>query len=83
MDYKVVWTEAALTDIESIARYIEKDSFFYASSVVSKILDTSKLISTFPLSGRVIPEEENELVREHFIYNYRMIYESAKRSWCK
>ena len=75
MDYKVIWTEEALMDVESIAKYIEKDSFFYASSVVSKILDTSKLISTFPLSGRIIPEEESELVREHFIYNYRLIYE--------
>ena len=75
MDYKVIWTEGALTDIESIAQYIEKDSFFYASSVVSKIIDISKLISTFPLSGRMIPEEENEFVREHFVYNYRLIYE--------
>ena len=30
MDYKVIWTEEALTDIESIAKYIEKNSFFYA-----------------------------------------------------
>ena len=75
MDYKVIWTEEALTDVESIAQYIEKDSFFYASSVVSKIINTSKLIATFPLSGRMIPEEENELVREHFVYNYRLIYE--------
>ena len=68
MDYKVIWTEEALTDIELIAQYIEKDSFCYALSVVSKIIDTSKLISTFPLSGRMIPEVENEFVREHFIY---------------
>ena len=51
MDYKVIWTAEALTDLESIAQYIEKDSFFYASSVVSKIIDMSKLIATFPLSG--------------------------------
>ena len=75
MDYKVVWSKASLNDIESIAKYIEKDSFFYASSVVSKIIDTSKLISTFPLSGRIIPEEKNKFVREHFVYNYRVIYE--------
>jgi mRNA-degrading endonuclease RelE of RelBE toxin-antitoxin system len=23
----------------------------------------------------MIPEEENEFVREHFVYNYRLIYE--------
>ena len=52
MDYKVIWTAKALTDVEALAQYIEKDSFFYASSVVSKIIDTS-LIVTFPLSCRM------------------------------
>ena len=32
MGYKVIWTKEALADIEAIAEYIEKDSFFYASS---------------------------------------------------
>jgi hypothetical protein len=32
MDYEVIWTEESLCDVESIAKYIEKDSFFYASS---------------------------------------------------
>ena len=78
MGYKVIWTKEALADIEAIAEYIEKDSFFCASSVVSKILDVAKFISTFPFSGRVVPEENNEVVREHFVYNYRVIYEIRK-----
>jgi plasmid stabilization system protein ParE len=78
MGYKVIWTKEALADIEAIAEYIEKDSFFYASSVVSKILDVAKFISTFPFSGRVVPEENNEVVREHFVYSYRVIYEIRK-----
>ena len=42
MDYEVIWTDESLCDVESIAKYIEKDSFFYASSVVTKIIDTTK-----------------------------------------
>ena len=79
MDYKVIWTKAALTDIEVIANYIENDSLFYASSVVSKVIDTTKTLSTFPFSGRILPEENSEIVRECFVYNYRVIYEIRKK----
>lgn len=75
MDYQVIWSLEALTDLEEIAEYIERDSHFYACSVVTKILSTTSLLSTFPLSGRVVPEEENENVREHFVFSYRVIYE--------
>ena len=75
MGYKVVWTDAALRDVEEIARYIEKDSQNYARVVVTKILGTTRLLERFPYSGRVIPEEKNELVRERFVYSYRIIYE--------
>ena len=75
MDYQVIWSLEALTDLEEIAEYIERDSHFYACSVVTKILSTTSLLRTFPLSGRIVPEEENENVREHFVFSYRVIYE--------
>lgn len=75
MGYQVIWTEEALNDIEMIAGYIERDSFFYAASVVTKILQKTSLLKAFPFSGRVVPEEGNENIREHFVFNYRVIYE--------
>jgi addiction module RelE/StbE family toxin len=75
MDYQVVWSLEALKDIKEIAKYIERDSHFYACSVVTKILSTTDLLSTSPLSGRIVPEEDNESVREHFVFSYRVIYE--------
>ena len=48
MDYEVIWTDEALCDVEEIAKYIEKDSFFYASSVVTKIIDTTRLYLRTP-----------------------------------
>lgn len=75
MDYKVIWSLEALNDIEEIAKYIERDSHFYACSVVTKILSTTDLLSTLPLSGRIVPEEGNGNVREHFVFSYRIIYE--------
>jgi plasmid stabilization system protein ParE len=60
--------------VESIANYIAKDSAFYAAAVVQKILDTSRNLSRFPLAGRVVPELEDESIRERFVYSYRLIY---------
>ena len=64
-----------MCNVEEIAKYIEKDSFFYASSVVTRILNTTRHLESFPLAGRIIPEKNNESVREHFVYSYRIIYE--------
>ena len=75
MDYQVVWSLEALNDIEEIAIYIERDSHFYAASVVTRILQKTSILKTFPFSGRVVPEEMDDNVREHFVFSYRVIYE--------
>jgi addiction module RelE/StbE family toxin len=75
VDYKVIWTDEALSDVEEIAEFIEKDSHFYASVVVTNIINTTRNLATYPLAGSIVPEENNKYLREHFIYNYRVIYE--------
>ena len=40
-----------------------------------KIFELENIIITFPLSGRIVPEENNEKIREHFVFSYRVIYE--------
>ncbi len=74
MDYEVVWSPAALEDVESLAEYIARDSEFYAGAVVDKILDTAARLKDFPLAGRMVPELGDENLRERFVYSYRLIY---------
>ena len=74
MAFKLVWSEEALEDIESIATYIEKDSPIYARAVVSKFFKKVEILKTNPELGRVVPEMDNKKIREIFIYNYRLIY---------
>jgi len=74
MAFKLVWSEEALEDIESIATYIEKDSPIYARAVVSKFFEKVEILKTNPELGRVVPEMDNKKIREIFIYNYRLIY---------
>jgi len=75
MGYRVTWSPEAAEDLESIAEYIERDSSFYAQSVVSQILATSRKIEEFPLIGRMLPEIGDEDIRERFIYSYRLVYQ--------
>ncbi len=74
MEYQVTWSPEAVEDLESIAEYIERDSLYYAQSVVSQVLETSRKIKEFPLIGRVVPEIGDEDIRERFIYSYRLVY---------
>jgi addiction module RelE/StbE family toxin len=78
MACRVVWSPEAVEDLEEIAEYICRDSKFYASAVVTKIVNASQALATFPKSGRVVPEQGDENVRERFIYSYRLIYRIEK-----
>ena len=74
MAYRVAWSPRAVKDLEAIADYISADSTAYAAAVVKTILNTTRSLSTFPFSGRVVPELGDESIREWFSYSYRVIY---------
>jgi len=67
MAYSVVWSPRAIEDVNAIATYIARDSPAYASTMVSKILDGTRSLSSFPLSGRVVPEFGDECLREKIV----------------
>jgi toxin ParE1/3/4 len=74
MDYRVAWSPRALDDVESIASYVSRDSTAHASAVVTKIIRATRTLKRFPLAGRIVPEFEDETLRERFVYSYRIIY---------
>jgi toxin ParE1/3/4 len=74
MAHRVVWSRRALADVEAIASYIAADSSSYAGTVVRKILASTRALANFPYSGRMVPEVEDENLREVFAYSYRVIY---------
>ena len=71
---KVVWTDEALEDLKLIDEYISRDSKVYASRQVERILAHEENINKFPKAGRFVPEFHNEMIREVFEGNYRIIY---------
>ena len=75
MAHTVVWSPTAVEDVEAIASYIAADSEAYAASVVRVILTKARNLAEFPFRGRVVPEFDDENVREVFAFSYRIIYE--------
>ncbi len=71
---KLIWTEFALEDLRAIHEYISKDSKVYADRVVDKIILRVDQLENFPKSGRVVPEFNDDTLREIIQGNYRIVY---------
>ena len=73
---KVHWTVTAEGHLDAIHDHIALDSPVYA--MVDHLTQKSRQIADFPLSGRRVPEYENDQIREVIEGPYRIIY----HHWC-
>lgn len=73
----VVWTNRALSDLESIGDYIARDNPNAAAHWVRRLLAAAENASAAPLAGRRVPELAREEVREVFLRSYRIVYRIA------
>ena len=71
---EVRWTVQAKDDIENIAEYIARDSEKYAEIQVQRFLEATEILTTFPKTGRIVPETDIETIRELIVGNYRIMY---------
>ncbi len=71
----VVWAQQAVVDLRSIHDFIARDSRYYAKKVVHDIREIVDELNGLPKMGRIVPELNEEDVRELFLYSYRIIYE--------
>ena len=74
---RIVWTEPAVSDLNSIHAYIARDAEVYADAVVTEIFDAVDRLARFPQSGRVVPEVDDENTRGIIVGNYRVIYDTS------
>jgi len=71
---EVRWTKPALDDLEDITEYISRDSKVYAERFAIRVIDAVKRLEHFPYSGRLVPEFNDENIRELIYGAYRVIY---------
>jgi toxin ParE1/3/4 len=72
--YSIKWSPKAASQFEGICEYIARDSKYYAVLFARKILLLIKAIPQFPKAGRIVPEYNDENLREILYENYRIVY---------
>ncbi len=71
---KLIWSETAIEDLKSIHEYIALDSPKYATQFTNKLIERIDQLEEFPRSGRVVPEFNNQDIRELIEGQYRIFY---------
>ncbi len=71
---RIDWTDPAREDLDDLVRYISKDSPYYARLFAERILRATRRLTDFPDSGRIIPEAEDESLKEIIVQGYRIMY---------
>lgn len=71
---RLTWSVTARRDLRSIEQYISFDSPRAAKFVVSRIIGAAARLKDYPRLGRVVPEFNDETLRELILDNYRIVY---------
>ena len=74
MDYQVVLSRSARSDIRDIVRYISLDDPQQGLTFGRFLLRHARSLGQFPLRGRVVPEFHDENIRELIANAYRIVY---------
>ncbi len=83
IEYKVIWSHAAESDLNEIIKYIAEDSIHNALTIFYKIKDKCSGLYTFPNRGRIVPELQEHgilLYRELIIEPWKVIYRISDNS---
>ena len=76
---KLIFSDRAISDLEQIGCYISKNSPETARRHVQKLINRARLAARFPKSGRVVPEYQEDNLRELIEGNYRIVFEIHKK----
>lgn len=71
---EVKWTPQALDDLEAICLFIARDAPQVAAVFAQNAFRATDRLADFTRSGRVVPELNDENLREIILGNYRLIY---------
>ena len=70
----VTWTDAALADLRVVQSYIAQHSSQYAYGMVRQIFARSEQLVSQPRLKSVVPEYQDEALRELLKHPYQIVY---------
>ena len=68
------WTPNALQKLGNILTFLDKHSEIASKTLLNQIKKQLEILKAFPKIGRIVPERNNQELREIFIQNYRFLY---------
>ena len=71
---KVIWSVRARNELRAIRTYIARDSEFYASRMVGRIINRIETAASSPASGHPVHEYSEAPLKEVHEHPYRIIY---------
>lgn len=74
MDFKIVWTDPALDDLQKIVSYIARDNPEASRDIGEEILRHVELLGSFPWIGPPYPRGSSGSTREIVCGKYRIFY---------
>ena len=74
MDFRIVWTDPALLDLEELVRFIAQDNTTAAARVGDEIVDHVGILTAFPEIGPVYRRRSTGDVRQITVRPFRIFY---------
>ena len=71
---KIIWSDRAIERLEEIRAYIAQDAPMTAAKFVARIIESTEILKSFPLIGRIVPEYRITEIREIIKAPYRILY---------
>ena len=72
---KIIWSLQAREDLRDIVSFIAADNPAAAQTFGLRLMSKVDALANFPQLGRVVPEENDEAIRELILRPYRIIYQ--------
>src|SRR5271154_165820 len=74
MAFKIIWSQQARDDLRDIVTFIAENNPTIAKSFGFRLMAKVDVLAQFPEIGRMVPEEQDETVREIIFPPYRIVY---------
>ena len=80
MDFKIIWSDAAIADLQEVCAYVAQDDPQAAVRLGRGILDHVRVLASFPFIGPTYPRGVRGTLREIVFGSHRIFYDVSKES---
>jgi plasmid stabilization system protein ParE len=71
---QVIWSPDALQELEGICAFLEQSSSAFAERFAREVRELALSLPQQPRLGAMVPEYDQEDLRERLLHNYRILY---------